>query len=109
MQTFHVSRQGVQVIASNTDEDHWDEVDDIFLFHMSQGTLHESLTVVFVIFHLYICTFDPAQCRNDGADEMVELLTVQNRNKRESDPNINISNSTHGTCGDQVTPPAPSL
>jgi hypothetical protein len=86
MQTFHVSRQGVQVIASNTDEDHWDEVDDIFLFHMSQRTLHESLTVIFVNFHLYICTFAPAQCRNDGADDMVELLTVQTETKENQIP-----------------------
>ena len=76
----------MQVIAWNTDEDHWDEVDDIFLFHMSQRTLHESLTVIFVIFHLYICTFDPAQCRNDGADDMVELLTVQTETKENQIP-----------------------
>jgi hypothetical protein len=49
------SRQGVRVVASNTVEDHWDEVDGIFLFHLSRETLCEYRTVIFVIF--FICTY----------------------------------------------------
>lgn len=58
----------------------------------------------------YVLPISPPSRRNDGAGERVKLLTAEAEMRKQNQiPIGNIGNITLGTCGDQVTPPAPSL